>query len=475
MANSILTELGDAAGYAVLSLGGEVEVSGGSITGAVGFTTDGAATGAVTDYLSAYHTATIKGDVIYQTGGSFTLSSSSTISGTVESDAALSGTNSGTVDGSSGVAINHSPQFVDNAANYNAINSAYAAATSASTFFKGLTAAGTGVKAATGALATSMTGNVTLTGVSGDYNYVNLTSLNLNGHTLTLSGTAGTEFVINVSGAINVSSGSIVLAGGLTASDVIINETGTGQTITTGGTVSGILLAPGNAVTLVSGSTWTGAIIAGGGASGQQITIDGTLDCTICLLAGTMVATAAGGAAIEDLRPGDLVLTHDGREAPVLWVGRQTVSRRFADPLRSLPIRIKAGALGENLPARDLLVSPCHALLVDDVLVQAGALINGTSIVRETAMPETFLYYHVELADHAMILAEGVPAETFVDNVGRLAFDNWEEHLALFPEGREIDELPQPRVQSARQLPAAIADRLAARAAEIGESLVQAA
>jgi hypothetical protein len=54
---------------------------------------------------------------------------------------------------------------------------------------------------------------------------------------------------------------------------------------------------------------------------------------------------------------------------------------------------------------------------------------NGTSIVRETDVPEVFTYYHVEVDDHSLILAENTPSETFVDNVDRLNFDNWAEHL----------------------------------------------
>ena len=131
---------------------------------------------------------------------------------------------------------------------------------------------------------------------------------------------------------------------------------------------------------------------------------------------------------VESIKRGDLVTTADGRTVPVAWLGIQTVSRQFSDPLRVWPIRVKAGALDENVPSRDLLISPDHAILVDGALVQAGALVNGTSITREDRLPAKFTYYHVETDDHSLILAHNVPAETFVDNVDRLGFDNWREH-----------------------------------------------
>jgi hypothetical protein len=125
----------------------------------------------------------------------------------------------------------------------------------------------------------------------------------------------------------------------------------------------------------------------------------------VCFLAGTLLATPMGERAIETLAAGDLVLTTGGETRPVLWIGRQTVVAAFADPLRSYPIRIAAGALSENVPARHLFVSPDHALLLDGVLVQAGALVNGTSITRVERPEERFTYYHIELEDHALVLA----------------------------------------------------------------------
>ncbi|BBF93794.1 Hint domain-containing protein [Blastochloris tepida] len=203
-----------------------------------------------------------------------------------------------------------------------------------------------------------------------------------------------------------------------------------------------------------------------GGTDTDTVNID-----VYCFYPGTMIRTPDGEVAVETLTRGDRVLTADGRAMPVTWIGLQTISTRFADPLRVLPIRVKAGALGDNLPVRDLLLSPDHALLVGGSLIQAGALVNGTSIVRETGVPQVFTYYHVELDDHSLILAEGVPAETFVDNVDRLAFDNWSEHQALYPNGKAISELPYPRAKAHRQVPVGVRVMLAERARAIGAAM----
>ncbi|MBC4019187.1 Hint domain-containing protein [Siccirubricoccus deserti] len=195
----------------------------------------------------------------------------------------------------------------------------------------------------------------------------------------------------------------------------------------------------------------------------------------ICFYPGTLIRIPDGELPVEALRSGDLVLTADGKAVPVRWIGRQTVSTLFTDKLRVLPIRVRAGALGENLPTRDLLVSPAHALLVDGVLVQAGALVNGTSVIREQDVPATFTYFHIEVAEHTLVLAEGAPAETFVDNVHRERFDNWNEYVALAGDTAPISEMDLPRAISHRQVPVSIRRRLEGRAAALFGALNAAA
>jgi hypothetical protein len=182
-----------------------------------------------------------------------------------------------------------------------------------------------------------------------------------------------------------------------------------------------------------------------------------------CYYQGSLIRTPLGETPVEALSIGDIVLTADGQAAAVAWVGRRRVSTSFADPLRAYPIRIRADALAENVPSRDLLLSPDHAILIDNVLIQAGALVNGISIFQETNVPQMFTYYHIELDNHCLIMAENTPAETFIDNVDRVAFDNWADYQALDPQGKPLSEMPYPRAKSCRQVPQHIRRRLAAR------------
>ena len=102
-------------------------------------------------------------------------------------------------------------------------------------------------------------------------------------------------------------------------------------------------------------------------------------------------------------------------------------------------------------------------MLMDGVLCEAGALVNGTTITRVplSEFGESYTVYNVETEAHEIVLANGAPAETFIDNVSRRAFNNYAEFEALHGENpTEICELPYPRASNARHLPMRIKNRL---------------
>ena len=97
-----------------------------------------------------------------------------------------------------------------------------------------------------------------------------------------------------------------------------------------------------------------------------------------CFATGARTVTPDGERAIETLKPGDRVVTHDGRSTPVIWVARRTVANPRGVELGRKPVRIDAGALGPDLPNRPLTAD--HALLFGDMLVNAGARWRRTEL-----------------------------------------------------------------------------------------------
>ncbi len=119
-----------------------------------------------------------------------------------------------------------------------------------------------------------------------------------------------------------------------------------------------------------------------------------------------------------------------------------------------------AGALGQRLPERDLLLSPDHAVLFKGYLVPASALVNGRTIIStelEEWIDQTCLvYYNIELNSHGILCAEGLPIESFVDNVTRQVWDNHAEYLQLYGSETVMAEMALPRIKFRCQLPSAL-------------------
>jgi hypothetical protein len=138
-----------------------------------------------------------------------------------------------------------------------------------------------------------------------------------------------------------------------------------------------------------------------------------------CFLKGTTIRSARGDQKIEDLAVGDLLPTVFGGVRPIQWIGRYRFKR--TDPTKAwikdvLPIRIARSALGLNVPHADLFITKAHAVLIDDVLVPAYNLINGTTIkVYDARALDELEFFHIKLELHDVIHAEGAPCETLLD------------------------------------------------------------
>ena len=161
-------------------------------------------------------------------------------------------------------------------------------------------------------------------------------------------------------------------------------------------------------------------------ASGSSVTVQpasaGVPYVPACYCAGTRIRTARGEIQVEELTIGDQVVTHSGAVESIRWIGTRSYAGRFL-----------AGSLGRGLPTRDLLVSPKHAMLLDGVLVAAELLVNGVTIVRECSAARID-YFHIELAQHDAIWAEGVASETYVDDENRGIFHNAQSFATLYPD-----------------------------------------
>lgn len=181
----------------------------------------------------------------------------------------------------------------------------------------------------------------------------------------------------------------------------------------------------------------------------------------ICFTPGTLLATEHGPTPVEDLFPGDKVMTKDSGLQPVLWMGLRQVSgaRLFIDPALR-PVRIRAGALGVDEPQPDLVVSPEHRVLLSgpkaemlfntpEVLVRAADLVDDRRILVDHAATSV-VYIHLLLPRHEVIWANGVETESFhpgAADLSHLSATETQELAEVIPEIADAPALYGPHAR----------------------------
>jgi hypothetical protein len=189
------------------------------------------------------------------------------------------------------------------------------------------------------------------------------------------------------------------------------------------------------------------------GGDGTDITLS---DSPACYCRGTLIETSRGKVAVEELTVGDLLVTLSGELRPLKWIGRRSYAGWLAAGNPDVqPVLFKAGSLADNVPSRDLMVSPEHAMFLDGALIPARHLVNGVSIIQTSGLEEIH-YFHLELEEHAVIFAEDAASETYVDDGNRGMFHNVYDYYAEFPDaprGRDADYCA-PRIEDGFELDA---------------------
>jgi autotransporter passenger strand-loop-strand repeat protein len=277
---------------------------------------------------------------------------------------------------------------------------------------------------------------------------------NVSDVTIANSGNLYLDYGQLATGAIVFSGSGTLVIGDDTAPTAVLSGFNSGDTIDDMGLIDGsnptvegqTLVIDGSNETLVlqlagnyAGATFTVAPdsedVGLYGDHGTLITVSNvptTVNNVPCFAAGTLITTEHGPVAVGRLSVGDCVLTIEGTLEPILWIGSRAVDcRRHPTPARIMPVRIRAHSLAPGQPSRDLFLSPDHAIFAEGVLIPVKHLLNGGTI---TQLPvDTVTYYHIELSHHAVILAEGLPVETYRDTGDRNAFANASGVTMLHP------------------------------------------
>jgi hypothetical protein len=269
-----------------------------------------------------------------------------------------------------------------------------------------------------------------------------------------------------------VKSGGTISLGGATLNASLVDSfaPSTGETFIiinneTGNPVSGAFNGlPQGAAFALDGDYFT--ISYDGGSNNQDVTLT-DIGTSPCYCPGTLIRTPCGNKRVEKIQIGDEVMTAAGLARPIKWIGRRSYNGRFVMGRKDiLPVCIKAGALADNVPRRDLWISPNHAMYFEDnldgVLIEAKDLVNGVSIVQAERVDEVE-YFHIELDTHDVLIAEGALSESFIDDDSRGMFHNAHEYRVLYPAAATITRYCAPRLDEGYEVEA-IRQGLAVRA-----------
>jgi len=179
---------------------------------------------------------------------------------------------------------------------------------------------------------------------------------------------------------------------------------------------------------------------------------------TICFAKGTLITTATGPKAIEDLQTGDLVLTLDHGLQQVRWIDSwHADAAKLAAKPQAQPIVIRQNALGANMPSADLTVSPQHRIMVASAIVErmcntpevcvAAKHLLGHPGVETAAAPEGVTYYHFLCDSHEIVMANGAWAESLLiapQMYKSLPWSSVTRIFQLFPQMIDLLDNPQP-------------------------------
>ena len=207
-----------------------------------------------------------------------------------------------------------------------------------------------------------------------------------------------------------------------------ISGSGSSRTITLYGGSSNVEIAT-YTVSLASGVTLANGTYSTSSSSNNPLEItysDNNTYIGVCFLEGTLLRMSSGDVEIENVQVGDKIIACTGAELQtrqITWVGQvhTTVRSELPDDEAGYPVRILAGALGDTVPYKDLLVTSEHCLFLEGNFVPVRMLVNGASIYYDKSIT-SYNYYHVETRQHSIILANGAPTESYLDTGNRHIF-----------------------------------------------------